>query len=342
MKKIFFVLFLVSLIFSVSCSADDKSEAKIPAGGANTESYNGSKDPDDFRKAMRDFVISISTTAKKKNPNFVIVPQNGQEVAWDDDDSVEEKVPYSDYLAAIDGIGREDMFFGYDADNKATKNADADYLKDLCSVYKDAGKTVLATDYCWGKNTAVSYSKNEDAGFVGFAAPDRELNKIPENSEYFPRNVNKIDVKNLSDAKNFLYLINPEFDSAYEFVNALSKTNYDVLIIDLFFDEKVLSAEQVSTLKKKANGGSRLVICYMSIGEAEDYRWYWNSEWKKNPPSFVCEENPDWEGNFKVKYWDSEWQEIIFSGADSYLSKILSAGFDGVYLDIIDAYEYFE
>ena len=49
------------------------------------------------------------------------------------------------------------------------------------------------------------------------------------------------------------------------------------------------------------------------------------------------EENPDWGGNYKVHYWDSAWQTIIFS----YTDRLLDAGFDGAYLDIIDAYEYY-
>jgi len=54
------------------------------------------------------------------------------------------------------------------------------------------------------------------------------------------------------------------------------------------------------------------------------------------------EENPNWEGNYKVRYWEPEWQDIIYGNDSSYLKKILDAGFDGVYLDIIDAFEYFE
>jgi cysteinyl-tRNA synthetase len=48
------------------------------------------------------------------------------------------------------------------------------------------------------------------------------------------------------------------------------------------------------------------------------------------------EENPNWEGNYKVRYWQSEWKAIIFD----YLDKILELGFDGVMLDIINAYFY--
>ena len=80
----------------------------------------------------------------------------------------------------------------------------------------------------------------------------------------------------------------------------------------------------------------------MSIGEAEDYRYYWMPGWTEGYPDWIVEENPDWTGNFKVKYWDPDWQEIIFGNDDSYLTKIIDSHFDGVYLDIIDAYEYFE
>ena len=66
------------------------------------------------------------------------------------------------------------------------------------------------------------------------------------------------------------------------------------------------------------------------------------TEWKSSPPSWLAGENPDWPGNYKVRYWNTDWQKIIFGEGDSYLGLILDAGFDGVYLDIIDAFEYFE
>ena len=37
-----------------------------------------------------------------------------------------------------------------------------------------------------------------------------------------------------------------------------------------------------------------------------------------------------------------DWQKIITENDESYQKKILDAGFDGVYLDIIDAFKYFE
>ena len=85
-----------------------------------------------------------------------------------------------------------------------------------------------------------------------------------------------------------------------------------------------------------------MVVAYMSIGEAEDYRYYWQSTWKNDKPIWLAKENPNWPGNYKVRYWEEEWQSIIYGNNDSYLKKIIDAGFDGVYLDIIDAFEYFE
>ena len=103
-------------------------------------------------------------------------------------------------------------------------------------------------------------------------------------------------------------------------------------------------------LKTKKKGSSRLVIAYMSIGEAETYRYYWHKSWDNNgdgradpgAPDWLTEENPDWEGNYKVHYWDPGWQSIIFGNDNSYLKSIIDRGFDGVYLDIIDAFGYFE
>ncbi len=80
------------------------------------------------------------------------------------------------------------------------------------------------------------------------------------------------------------------------------------------------------------------VLCYLSIGEAEPYRSYWQESWLKSPPEFLAEENPEWQGSYKVKYWLKAWQEKIFPRVD----EIMGQGFDGLYLDIVDAFEYFE
>ena len=52
----------------------------------------------------------------------------------------------------------------------------------------------------------------------------------------------------------------------------------------------------------------------------------------------MAEVNSEWEGNYKVRYWDPEWQAIILE----YVKKIAQAGFDGLYMDVVDAWEYWK
>ena len=90
----------------------------------------------------------------------------------------------------------------------------------------------------------------------------------------------------------------------------------------------------------------------MSIGEAEGYRDYFDPNWldaNDQPipgvaPAWLGPTNPNWAGNYKVRYWMVDWQHLIVgtdAGAHtSPFDAILDAGFDGVYLDIIDAYDF--
>ena len=323
-----FAVITLFALLAVSCSNNDDSTAN-----------NGNESGRDFKQDMRDYVIGISQTAKAVNPDFAVIPQNGIELVTANGE--EDGTPNAAYLAAIDGNGQEDLFYGYDNDDVATPNDVNSYLKKFLNISKSAVKTILVTDYTsTASKITDSYSKNATAGYVSYAAIQRNLDVIPPTA---PHNVNAANVTSLSQAKNFLYLINPEgFTSKAAFINAVIATNYDAVIMDLFLNNEQFTAAEVAQLRNKANGGKRLVICYMSIGEAEDYRYYWQNSWANTKPDWIAAENPDWPGNYKVKYWNEEWQGIIYKNEDSYLSKITAAGFNGVYLDIIDAFEYFE
>jgi len=296
----------------------------------------------DYKQEMREFVIGISEYSKSVHPGFIIIPQNGIELVSTNGD--EDGQPHSDYLGAIDGNGQEDLYYGYDKDDRATSTRNISYLKSFLNISINSGKTILVTDYCSTHSKMDdSYNQNHSNGFVSFAADQRELDNIPP----YPNPIysgNNNQVSTLSQIRNFLYLINPEkFGTKTDFINGITSTNFDLLIMDLFFnDGTVFTSSEIDQLRSKANGGSRLVVSYMSIGEAEDYRFYWQENWRVNKPSWMDKENPDWEGNFKVKYWIEDWQKIIYGNEDSYLDKILDANFDGVYLDIIDAFEYYE
>jgi cysteinyl-tRNA synthetase len=330
----FIIIILIISILTISCNSDDD-------GSANTI----------YKQYMRSFVQNISAWAKAQpqQADFIIIPQNGHELATVNGN--EEDPPDTAYIDAIDGAGQEDLFYGYDYDDITTPAVERDYLLSFLDLYESNGVEVLVTDYCStsGKMDD-SYAQSFSRGFISFAADHRDLDIIPVYPA-IPYKVNDLDITSLTDAKNFLYLLDPSVNYATknDFITAIDATNYDIFIIDLFYyddlgNETQLDAEDIAGLQTKPDAGEndRLVICYMSIGEAEDYRYYWEGGWEPGSPDWIVEENPDWEGNYKVQYWDPEWQAIIYGDVDSYLQKIIDSGFDGVYLDIIDAFEYFE
>jgi cysteinyl-tRNA synthetase, unknown class len=126
----------------------------------------------------------------------------------------------------------------------------------------------------------------------------------------------------------------------YQLQNAdpaqLAACNYDLVVIDYSRDGSdagAYSAQEIQAIKDSG----KTVLAYLSIGEAENYRFYWQPGWRPGNPSWLGPQNPDWPGNYKVRYWDPGWWTAAL---EPYLNRILDAGFDGVYLDIIDAYWY--
>lgn len=52
--------------------------------------------------------------------------------------------------------------------------------------------------------------------------------------------------------------------------------------------------------------------------------------------------------NYPIKFWKESWQQMMVEGVaghptleKSYLDRVIEAGFDGIYLDTVDAYEYY-
>ena len=136
----------------------------------------------------------------------------------------------------------------------------------------------------------------------------------------------------------------------------------DLVVIDHAREQSatdVLTAADVEVFRQRPGKSPRIVLAYMSIGEAERYRYYWSKTWTASSwlgagrPTWLGRENKDWKGNYHILYWLPDWQKIIFNPApsrldvlrsawlktpDAYIDRILDAGFDGVYLDRVDAF----
>ena len=292
----------------------------------------------EYRRDMQVLVQSISAYARQRDTDFIVVIQNGHQVLTQD--GAADGEPAARLVAAIDGAARESLLYGYDGMDLPTGEGPSEAMLAYTEAAQRAGLSVLVIDYCFSPDAVEdSYRRNEARGYISFAANRRQLDAIPAR----PYAVHADTVNSLNEARNFLYLINPGgFADKPSYLAALAATDHDLLIVDLFFGDEALTREDVASLKRKSNGGDRLVLAYMSIGEAEDYRYYFDPEWIVDPPAWLEAENPDWVGNYKVRYWHEEWQELVMGDDGAYLDRILRAGFDGTYLDIVDAFQYFE
>jgi cysteinyl-tRNA synthetase len=143
----------------------------------------------------------------------------------------------------------------------------------------------------------------------------------------------------LSSAKSWAYQLRID-DLA-----PLLASNADLLVIDHGYDVRqngrsLFDAGEVARLKIKPDGSRRIVLAYMSIGEVEQYRFYWQGAWCKRAtaPLWIGSVNPAWPGNYPVRFWDAGWQDLILAPDNGYLVRIQAQGFDGVYLDRVDVY----
>ena len=166
-----------------------------------------------------------------------------------------------------------------------------------------------------------------------FAAPSRECTDIAET-------FSGIRAEFPLSGSSWLYQLQ-DADPA-----GIAESTYAIAVIDYSRTggEEGRYTNREMGMMKGVETGRRYILAYLSIGEAEDYRYYFDSDWTlgpgrqpgKNAPCWLGKTNPEWPGNYKVQYWSEEWQKIILA----YVDRIIEDGFDGVYLDIIDAYEY--
>ena len=119
------------------------------------------------RVQMIAFVSAISTYAKQRRPGFLIVPQNGEDLAEDDD-----------YRRVIDGMAKEDLFFGETGDAKANNAAETHQTIGHLNRVKADGKPVFVVEYLTDPNLQrAAASQLKDLGYIALFA-ERGL-KLP-------------------------------------------------------------------------------------------------------------------------------------------------------------------
>ncbi|MDA0677029.1 MAG: endo alpha-1,4 polygalactosaminidase, partial [Chloroflexi bacterium] len=111
---------------------------------------------------------AISRYAKSKRPGFLIFPQNAAELGQ-----------RSDYMAVVDGIGIEGVYFGWEEPKKRSPANDTAWLEEQLARFVDAGKIVLAVDYAADRNDVASaYQSGCAHGFTP-TVTDVDLAQLP-------------------------------------------------------------------------------------------------------------------------------------------------------------------
>ncbi len=300
----------------------------------------------DYREEMRGSIQKISDFTRRYNPNFAVIPQNGLDLLVKvDPDNETRSVPARTYIRAIDGVLQEGLFYGYPSFGAPTDKERREQLLKLTAVAKSNRIKVLVMDFAKDARTInAAYRKNAAKGFVPYVAfaRDLDLNALPR----YPKRPHREaagSVLSARDLRNFLYLRDSlPFGRQDQFGLAMHETNYDMSAVDTFHGRRPRSKQAVATLRYKKAGGRRLVFAIADIGTAATYRYYWKSWWREGSPFWIKSPYPANPDRYFVQYWQPEWQEVITGNTDSYMYGIVRQGYDGVILDGIEAFRFFE
>jgi cysteinyl-tRNA synthetase len=294
----------------------------------------------DPKAEMRALIAEIAAAARGASPSFLIIPQNGWLLYVDNEGEYfagDPPILDEETAARIDGTGSEDLYYGFAGNNKASPTWVSEEVVPILDSLAARGRINLTVDYCTDPSKVADvFARQRGAGRVPTATV-KAANILPTHA-YVPGAAESNDAVSLGSVEHCLYLLDPyDLGTWADIAAEVGATYYDLVIIDAPWGVVDATAPHVAALKSKPDGKRRLVIAYLSIGEAEGYRGYWKPGWREGSPDWIVEENPDWADNYKVAYWRSEWKAILMD----YLDQIVRMGFDGAYLDIVDAFEYF-
>jgi cysteinyl-tRNA synthetase len=113
------------------------------------------------RDRMEAFILKLVGHIRAKKPNAAILVQNAEEL-----------LDRPAYVAAIDGIAKEDLLYGITHKEEPNKKVDVDWSIGLLKPFQAKGKKVFAIEYLTRKDYVADAKKRLDAlGFVMYMGP---------------------------------------------------------------------------------------------------------------------------------------------------------------------------
>lgn len=115
-------------------------------------------------------------------------------------------------------------------------------------------------------------------------------------------------------------------------LDQITRNAFDLAVFDLARDASTGYFTRTELSALKASG--KIALAYFTIGSIEDYRPEL-AKVETEMPDIILGRVDGWPQERYVKYWDARWWPIVKGRVD----QAIAAGYDGVYLDLIFAYE---
>ncbi len=118
-------------------------------------------DTTEKRNQMADFIIKLTTYMRKVKPDVAILVQNAEEL-----------LDRPAYVAAIDGIAKEDLIYGISHTEKINPQSDIDHSTRLLKAAQAKGKAIFVIEYLKNPTFVGDVTKRTgDLGFVLYTGP---------------------------------------------------------------------------------------------------------------------------------------------------------------------------
>lgn len=133
------------------------------------DTYESTNAPGGSREQMVKLVKEVAAEARSKKGNAAVVVQNAEELLAD-----------KGYVAAIDGIAKEDLYHGINHRGERNSASNVNSSKSYLKSAKSQGKAVFVVEYLNGDTADKVAGEARRDGFVPNTRAPRNLNKTAE------------------------------------------------------------------------------------------------------------------------------------------------------------------
>lgn len=318
----------------VGGSASNPREDETPS---NPYALFGENDRIDFAERTRQLIMDIAAYAKRVQPGFAVIVENGIDLMTRDGTLKTDS--QTDFVKAIDGIVVEGLY-GPDSTILTRQLQLA-----MIQRHRVDHWAVLAQDRTSSLREAESALREfRRLSFIPLISPLNvsTIAPIPDLRSR-PINENALNIQSLSAVRNYLNLADAaSFKSQADMIYRLAETNYDMLLLPLHHPtDRYLSRGDVRELRMKRLGAQRALIGRLALPVAEIGAYYWQREWSQRRPRWVQEEGR-LPATLHVRYWTPQWREILFGTPRSLIDGMISIGLNGVLLDTTGLHNSYE